>query len=142
MPIVHFHLIEGAATPAQEAELLCRASAFYADTLQSPIERVRAFIHSFPAARCAVGGKLVSEGAPVAPYFEFIVLEGRPLTQRHALLIGFTDLIAEVLGAERALIRGRCKQVSAEEWCIGGRIAAEARAEHIVALSVYAGSGV
>lgn len=142
MPIVHFHLIEGAAAPAQEAELLRRASAFYAETLQSPIERIRAFIHSFPAARCAVGGTLVSDGAPVAPYFEFIVLEGRPLTQRHALLIGFTDIIAEVLGVERALIRGRCKQVSAEEWCIGGRIAAEARAEHILALNAQTGSGV
>lgn len=131
MPIVHFHLVEGTATREREAELLRRASALYAEVLESPIERVRAFIHTFPPTRAAVGGVLVADGGSAAPFFEFLVLEGRPLEQRQALLTGFTDLIAEILDVEKSLIRGRCKRVMGEEWSIGGRIAAELRADHI-----------
>lgn len=134
MPIVRFHLTEGQTTAAREAALLRAASRFYADVLQSPVDRVRAFIQTCPPQRCATGGELVGDGAPPAPYFEFLVLEGRPLEQRQALLAGFTDLLVEHIGAERALIRGRCERVSPEEWAIGGVPAAQARKEHVTAL--------
>lgn len=134
MPIVRFHLVEGQTTAAQEAALLKAASRFYADVLQSPIDRVRAFIQTCPPQRCATGGELVADGAPPAPYFEFLALEGRSLEQRQTLLAGFADLLVEHVGAERALIRGRCERVEPEEWGVGGVPASLARKEHVAAL--------
>lgn len=131
MPIVHFHLAEGQATPEQEEQLLVEASKLYAEILQSPIERIRAFLHCYPPTRCAVGGELVSRTGRFAPYFEFLVLEGRPLEQRQRLLSGFTDLLVIIVGADRAFVRGQCKRVLPEEWSIGGKSAAEQRKDDI-----------
>ncbi|MFA5119664.1 4-oxalocrotonate tautomerase family protein [Zavarzinia sp.] len=135
MPIVHFHLIEGGATPEQERRLLLDASRLYAEVLECPIDRVRAFIQPYAPGRAAVAGEMVSEGAAPAPYFEFLVLEGRPLEQRQRLLTGFTDLLVEILDVERSRIRGHCKRVQPEEWSIGGRPAAELRRQDIAAFS-------
>ena len=55
-----------------------------------------------------------------APYFTAIVLEGRPVEQRHRLLAELTDLIVEVLGATRSRVRGRIIQVPPDDWAIGG----------------------
>ena len=66
-----------------------------------------------------------------APYFEFSVLDGRPLDQRQRLLGGFTELMVEILEVDRALVRGQCKRVSPEEWSIGGQPASELRAADI-----------
>lgn len=135
MPIIHFHLVEGRSTPAQEEALLKQASAFYADVLQCPMDRVRAFIQTYAPSRCAVAGELVSSGRSQAPYFEFLALDGRPLEQRQKLLVGFTDLLVEILGVERGLIRGHCKRVQPEEWCIGGTPAAALRKDDIKAFT-------
>ena len=131
MPIIHFHLVEGQSTPAQEEHLLKKSSAFYAEILQCPIERVRAFIQTYPSRRCAVAGALVGHDKGQAPYFEFLVLEGRPLDQRQRLLNGFTDLLVETLGVDRTFIRGHCKRVQPEEWSIGGVPASDLRKKDI-----------
>jgi len=62
-----------------------------------------------------------------------IVLAGRPLAQRHALLEAFTDLLVEHLGAERSLIRGRAIEVDPDDWSIGGVAASTARRAEISA---------
>lgn len=135
MPIIHFHLVEGQSTPAQEEELLKKASVFYAEVLQCPMDRVRVFIQTYAPNRCAVAGELVSSGRSQAPYFEFLALEGRPLEQRQRLLIGFTEMLVEILGVERGLVRGHCKRVLPEEWCIGGKLAADLRKDDIKAFT-------
>lgn len=135
MPIIHFHLTEGTASADQERRLLLEASALYADVLQCPVDRVRAFIQPCARARSAVGGVMLDEGGTPAPYFEFLVLEGRPLETRQRLLAGFTDLLARVLGVERGVIRGHCKRVRPDEWCIGGRMAEDLRKADIEAFT-------
>jgi phenylpyruvate tautomerase PptA (4-oxalocrotonate tautomerase family) len=37
----------------------------------------------------------------------------------------------EILGVDRALVRGQCKRVAPEEWSIGGKPASEQRAADI-----------
>jgi len=133
MPIVTFHLVEGTYPEHRLAELLQRSSALYAATLDSPIERVRAFVASYPPERAAVGGTAVSQGARPAPYFEFLVLEGRPVAQRHTLLAGFTDLLVELLDAPRELVRGKVTQLAPTDWGIGGEPASAARRTEIQA---------
>jgi len=131
MPIVTFHLVEGRYPPERLDELLERSSTLYARVLDSPLERVRAFVADYPAERVAVAGIPVSRGARPAPYFEFLVLRGRPVAQRHELLAGFTDLLVELLDAPRALIRGRVIQLDSDDWAIAGEPASTIRRAEI-----------
>lgn len=133
MPIVHFHLVQGAYPADRVGALLRRASRRYAEILDSPLERVRAFAVTYPPGQVAVAGELVAHGAPPAPYFEFLVLAGRPAAQRHALLAAFTDLIVEELGVDRGLVRGKVVQLDPDDWAIGGVPAGAARASEIAA---------
>lgn len=131
MPVVNFHLVDGVSTPVQDAQLLSSATQLYCEVLQAPIERVRAFITPHAPGRFAVAGQLVADGAPHAPVFDFIVLEGRPLDQRQRLMAGFTDLLVDILGVRRELIRGSCRRVEPEDWCIGGQPASVLRADEV-----------
>lgn len=141
MPVVNFHLVEGRATPQQEAALLKGACALYCEVLRAPLERVRAFITRHAPAHVLVAGELVGDGGPHAPVFDFIVLEGRPLEERQRLLAGFTTLLVDILGVERALVRGSCTRVHPEDWAIGGRPASELRADEVRARARRAADG-
>jgi phenylpyruvate tautomerase PptA (4-oxalocrotonate tautomerase family) len=131
MPVVNFHLVEGLSTPAQDAQLLTLATQLYCAVLQAPVERVRAFITLHAPSRFAVAGVLVADGAPHAPVFDFIVLEGRPLAERQRLMVGFTDLLVDILGVRREWVRGNCRRVTPEDWCIGGQPASVLRADEV-----------
>lgn len=131
MPILHFHLAEGHYAAEQHERLLTEASRFFADVLRCPIDRVRAFIHLYRPELTAVGGVPVSREARRAPYFSFIVMEGRPFEERQRLLAGFTDIVVDVLGVERSLVRGGIVPVQAENWSIGGEPGSVKRRDEI-----------
>lgn len=136
MPILHFHLVEGQFTQAQHERLLSEASQFFAKVLQSPIERVRACITLHRPELFAVAGKLVSNSGEQAPYFTFIVLEGRPIDERQRLLSGFTDIVVDVLKVKRELVRGGIMPVHPENWAIGGELASNLRQAEVRARSI------
>jgi len=140
MPILEYHLAEGRYTDAQIADLLKDSSRLYAETLQSPIERVRVFANVYNAKHVAVGGKLLSEGGTPAPYFHFLVLEGRPIEQCHALLTGFTDLVVDILKADRQFVRGGCWPIPPQYWAIAGNPASVTRVQEIAARAAAASS--
>jgi 4-oxalocrotonate tautomerase family enzyme len=129
MPILEVHLIEGAHAAAQHTELLARMSARYAEVLDSPLERIRAYVTLHRPEHWATGGVAGVE----APYFTAIVLEGRPAEQRRKLLAAFTDIIVDTLGVDRRAVRGRIIQVSPDDWAIGGVPAAAVRSAEIAA---------
>jgi len=131
MPVAHFHLADGAYTAEQHRELLTVASRCYSETLDSPIERVRVFIVRYRPDDVAVAGTTVAEGAPAAPYFTAIVLAGRPARQRQELAVRFTDLIVDVFGVQRSLVRGQIVEVDPANWTIAGNPAATIRAGEI-----------
>ena len=133
MPILEYHLAEGRYSDAQIAQLLLASSQRYAELLRSPIERVRVFAQFYRPEHVAVGGRLLSDGAPSAPYFHFLVLEGRPLDECHALLGAFTDLVVDILQAERKLVRGGCWPIPPPYWAIGGLPASQMRSAEIAA---------
>ncbi|MFY0678813.1 MAG: tautomerase family protein [Neptuniibacter sp.] len=133
MPLVTYHLVEDQLTDYQSEQLLLKGAQLYADVLDSPVERVRGLINTYSAKRALVGGKVLFEGEQGAPYFEFIVLAGRPQEQIKRLMVGFTDLIVEVLGVDRSVIRGRCLRVEPDDWGIAGQFASELRAKEIQA---------
>lgn len=133
MPVVTFHLVEGHFSDDQAEELLIRSAELYGKVLEAPMERIRAFITTHSPQHFFVGGKTVSKNDVHAPFFEFIVLDGRSLEQRHELLSGFTDIISEVIGVDKSVIRGFCRRVTPEEWGIGGTPASVLRQAEIEA---------
>lgn len=133
MPIIHFHLAADRYSETQQTTLLERATELYCEVLKSPVSRVRVYLQLYAPAQVMVGGKRVADGAPDAPYFHFLVLEGRPLAERHALLTGFTDLLVDCLAVERSLIRGGCWPIPPEDWAIAGTPASVARAAEVAA---------
>lgn len=132
MPIATFHLVEGRHTDQAISALLVAASRFYAQVLDSPLERVRAYARVYRSSHVAVAGKTLNDGSADAPFFEFIVLAGRPAEQRRELLEGFTSLIVQHLGSEVELIRGRAVEVEADDWAIGGVLARYRRHDEIL----------
>lgn len=120
MPIVTYHLVQGQHSDEQLAELLTRSSRLFADVLDAPIDRIRAFVTETRPQATAVGGELVSSGATEAPFFEFLLFAGRPVEHAHRLLEGFTTLLVECLGSDRSLIRGRCQYADPDHWAIAG----------------------
>lgn len=133
MPILHIHLVRGQHAQDKVEELLRRCSALFAQGLRCPIERVRVFATEHEPHLYCVGGQLVRDGAGAAPYFSFIVLEGRPQEDRQWLLAGFTDLIAELLAVRKSDVRGGIVPVAPEDWSIGGEPASVLRSLEIEA---------
>lgn len=131
MPVLEFHLAENTYTDSQCEELLVESSKLYAEVLGSPIERVRVFIHLHRPTLAATGGVPLSRGGKPAPCFFFLMLQGRPVEEKHALLAGFTDLVVRILGTERSLVRGGAWMIPAEDWSIGGTPASAMRAAEI-----------
>lgn len=133
MPIVNFHLVDGMTTPEQDERLLIAACKLYAEVLGAPMDRIRAFITTHRLGQMAVAGDLVARNGLHAPFFDFIVLQGRTLEQRQMLLAGFTNLLVDILGVERNLVRGCCRRVEPEDWTIGGQPASVLRKDEIAA---------
>jgi 4-oxalocrotonate tautomerase family enzyme len=131
VPIAHFHLTH--STEEQRRRLLTEGSRRYADVLDSPIERVRAFVHRLPPEDAAVGGQVVADGDTPAVYFTALMLRGRPVEKRHRLLAEFTDLLVEVLGVERSAVRGLITEIDPDGWGIAGVPASVARGAEIAA---------
>lgn len=138
MPIVTYYLVAGAHSDDAIGDLLTKSCALFAEVLSSPVDRVRAFVQEVRPQVACIGGELVSAGASEAPYFHFMLLEGRPLEQRQRLLRGFTDLLVDCLGIERARVRGGMWLVAPEHWAIGGEPAAGLRADEIAARAMDA----
>lgn len=133
MPVVNFHLLKDSCSDEQIERLLVDASKIYSVVLNSPMERVRAFVTWHDARHFAVAGSICAVGGEHAPYFDFIVLDGRPLEERQRIALGFTDLLVQHLGVRRELVRGRCERVPPEDWAIGGKPASVLRADEVAA---------
>lgn len=131
MPVMQIHLTRGCHGPTKIDELLVRCSKHFASVLECPVDRIRVYAIEHAPDRCCVGGKLVSEGGLVAPYFTFVLMQGRPIEVKHKLMAGFTDLIEELLKVPRGMIRGGIVPVAPEDWSIAGVPASEVRQKEI-----------
>ena len=131
MPILEYHLTAGMHAEDKIGRLLLASSQLYAEVLDSPIERVRVLAHMHEPQHEAVAGRLQSEGGTLAPYFHFLVLEGRPFEQCQRLIAEFTDLCVDILGVDRKLVRGGCWPIPPKYWGIAGTAASVTRAQEI-----------
>jgi len=133
VPVMNIHLVEGRFDDIQLARLQRECAVHYGAVLNSPMERIRVFVTEHRPEAFFVEGALASDGADDAPYFEYVVLAGRPQSEIEALMTGFTDIVERELEVERARIRGLCRAVAPEHWGIGGTMAAALRAAEIAA---------
>lgn len=141
MPVLTLHLAELHPTP-DVRRLVERSARAYADVLGSPADRIRVLVHLHDPALTLVGGEFLDEAPQAAaPYFEFVVLAGRPPGQRTLLAEVLADLIVENLGVRRELVRGRAVEVAPADWSIAGVPAGTARATEIAARAAVDGSG-
>lgn len=138
MPILEYRLTEGRHTDEQVSDLLLASARLYAQVLKSPLDRVRVIAQMHRPQHAVVGGCLLSEGGAAAPWFHFLVLEGRPQDECQALIAGFTDLLVSTLGVERAAVRGGCWPIPPALWGIGGVPASVLRAQEIAARAAAA----
>ncbi len=120
MPILNFHLVRGQYTETQQKQLLVAASHLYADVLNAPMDRIRVFVTWHDPDSFLVAGVQESEGHAKAPYFTFLMLQGRPLEERHRLLEEITDLVVQTLQVDKTLVRGWAQLVDPDSWAIGG----------------------
>lgn len=127
MPVVTFRLIADQHRTADVTALLVASCRLFAEVLDTPPERVRAFAEEIAPTHAVIGGESVADSGASAPFFTFYLLRGRPPEHRQALLAGFTDLLVEHLGVERSTIRGCVLIVDPEDWAIAGVPAAQAR---------------
>jgi 4-oxalocrotonate tautomerase family enzyme len=137
MPIIEVHLVDGMHTSAQHKQLLESTSARYAEVLECPLERVRAYLVMHEPEHWATAG--VPAPAASAPFFTAFVLEGRPVEQRQRLLAAITDVVVDVLGVDRRLVRGCIIRVHPDDWGIGGVPASAARRDELVARAAASG---
>jgi 4-oxalocrotonate tautomerase family enzyme len=129
VPIFEVHVLADRHPPQRLAELLGELTRRYAEVLDSPPARVRGWVTEHPPGQWITGGEIGVE----APYVTALVLEGRPVEQRHRLLAALTDAVVTVLGSPRELVRARIVEVPPDDWGIAGVPAAAARAEEIAA---------
>jgi len=130
MPLIQFHLVDGEYSDAQLRTLLERGSAAYAEVLESPVDRIRAFVTLHKPALWAIGGK-ADAAANRSPYFSAVMMAERPPEQRRRALAVMTDLVVEVLAVERDRVRGSINLVQAQDWGIGGVPASVIRAAEV-----------
>ncbi|TYC51415.1 4-oxalocrotonate tautomerase [Zoogloea oleivorans] len=140
MPILNIHLVRGQHAADRVENLLLRCSEAFAAGLRCPLDRVRVFVTEHEPHLMCVGGQLVRDAGVNAPYFSFIVLEGRSLEDRQQLLAAFTDLIVELLDVPRELVRGGIVPVAPADWSIGGQPASSLRQAEIEARRLAAGN--
>jgi phenylpyruvate tautomerase PptA (4-oxalocrotonate tautomerase family) len=133
MPIVTYHLVAGQHDDGDVEALLLASCTLFAEVLECPVDRVRAFVSEHRPELACLGGEMASAGAEPAPYVHFMLLEGRPLEHAQRLLAGFTDLLVEHLGVDRSRVRGGMWPVEPQRWAIGGVDAATLRADEIAA---------
>lgn len=138
MPILEYRLTAGRHSDDQIGELLLASARLYAEVLKSPLDRVRVTATLHQPQHAVVAGRLVSDGAPSAPFFHFLVLEGRPVEECQALIAGFTDLVVSILGVDRSLVRGGCWPIPPQLWGIAGTPASVMRAQEVAARAAAA----
>lgn len=136
MPVLQFHLVAINHQADAVASLLEASSQFYAAALypemeRPPVERIRAFVTDVAPEHWATGGKLVCNGAPLAPYFTCIAMKGRPAEQLQKLMRGLCELTAHHLDCPLDMIRGQLIEIEATNWYIGGSPASSARSDEI-----------
>jgi 4-oxalocrotonate tautomerase len=133
MPVMQIHITRDSHASSQIEELLVRCSQHFADVLECPVDRIRVYMIEHAPNRCCIGGKLASDSGMQAPYFSFVLMQGRSNEVKTRLMTGFTDLIEEILSVPRSVIRGGIVPVAPEDWCIAGQPASQVRQAEIQA---------
>ena len=133
MPILKVQLDTTPYDQVVMTEFLKQATEGFAAVLEAPTDRIRVFINHVEPTQAVANGGLAADNGGVPPFFEFYLLAGRPPEHKTQLITVFTDVIEQVLGVPRDVIRGCCHHIDPTDWGIAGVPAAAKRADEIKA---------
>ena len=139
MPVAHINVLQGHSR-AVLRQLVVEVSETVARVLNAPKERLEVWVTEIDPDLWGVCGVPASEvlaekprESVEMPFIRMVIMEGRPLEMRHALIKEVTETVAKVLGTDQPRIRLQLTEIPPDGWGIGGVPASVARAAEIEA---------
>lgn len=145
MPVAHINVLQGHPR-AVLRRLVGEVSETVARVLQAPKERLEVWVTEIDPELWGICGVPASDvlaeqprESVEMPFIRMVIMEGRPLEMRHALIKEVTEVVANVLGTQKQRIRLQLTEIPPDGWGIGGVPASVSRAAEIAARQQAAG---
>ncbi|AEA60191.1 tautomerase family protein [Burkholderia gladioli] len=123
MPTLEIYLPAGHAEP-RKAALIANLTQATVDAIGAPAESVRVLLSELPEGHYGLGGIRAADGArPSLPVIVAILIAGRTLDQKRALIAALADTAASTLDAPLDATRVMIKDIPNTDFGIGGKTA-------------------
>jgi 4-oxalocrotonate tautomerase family enzyme len=126
MPVAHIYLLKGHARAALRT-IIGDVTDVMSRILKAPRERFMVWITEVDPELWGVEGRLASEAladrdhaAVEIPFVQMVLMEGRPLSQYHAVIDEVSAVIARALKSDKSRVRIHLIQAQPDYWGIGG----------------------
>lgn len=139
MPVAHIHLFKGHSRTALRTMIFDVTDAM-SRILKAPKERFMVWITEIDPELWGVEGRPASEAlaerdraAVEMPFVHMVLMEGRPLSQYHAVIDEVSAAIARALRSDKSRVRVHLVQAQPDYWGIGGVPYSVLRADEMAA---------
>jgi 4-oxalocrotonate tautomerase family enzyme len=123
MPTLEVYLPAGHAQ-ARKAQLIERLTNATVEAISAPAESVRILLSELASTHYGIGGKRAADGAPPSlPVIVAILIAGRTLEQKAALIDALATTSAEVLDSPLDATRVIIKDIPNTDFGLGGKTA-------------------
>ncbi|WP_323123358.1 tautomerase family protein [Burkholderia alba] len=123
MPTLEVYLPAG-QPETRKAALIANLTQATVDAISAPAESVRILLNELPGGHYAIGGTRAADGAkPSLPVIIAILIAGRTLDQKRALIAALADTAAETLESALDATRVMVKDIPNTDFGIGGKTA-------------------
>lgn len=123
MPTLEVYLPAGHAE-ASKASLIGRLTHATVEAIGAPVESVRILLSELADTHYGIGGKRAVDGAPASlPVIVAILITGRTLDQKAALIEALATTSADVLNSPLDATRVIIKDIPNTDFGIGGKTA-------------------
>jgi 4-oxalocrotonate tautomerase family enzyme len=139
MPVAHINILQGHKR-ATLRTIIAEVSDAMSTILSAPKDRLEVWISEVDPELWGIAGQTAAEVLATTPreqvempFVQMALMEGRPVTQHHAIISAITEILHRNLGAEKNRIRVHIAPVQPDSWGIGGTPASVLRAAEITA---------
>jgi 4-oxalocrotonate tautomerase family enzyme len=139
MPVAHIHLLKGHSR-ATLRTIIADVTEAMSEILKAPKERFMVWITEVDPELWGIQGRPASESlaerdraAVEIPFVQMVLMEGRPLSQYHAVIDEVSAVIACALKSDKSRVRVHLVQAQPDYWGIGGVPYSVLRADEMAA---------
>jgi 4-oxalocrotonate tautomerase family enzyme len=123
MPTLEVYLPAG-QPESRKAALIANLTQATVGAIGAPAESVRTLLSELPDGHYGIGGTRAADGAkPSLPVIVAILIAGRTLDQKRALIAALADAAADTLDAPLDATRVMVKDIPNTDFGIGGKTA-------------------